>query len=96
MLPKVWWQAFVLRHVEGLPLPEVARGSGLPEEEVRQVLAFTQELLRQKLRDTGWGFLQEEAQATEDFFATAANIELPQNLKPQLAHAETLRNQRKE
>jgi ribosomal subunit interface protein len=52
-LPGEWRKAFVLHHVEGLSMTEVARVIGLPEAEIKRYIEFARANLRQKLIESG-------------------------------------------
>ncbi|RMG54280.1 MAG: sigma-70 family RNA polymerase sigma factor [Acidobacteria bacterium] len=52
-LPRAWRMSFVLYHLEGLSIPEIAEVTGQRVVEVRRNLRYAREFLREKLMESG-------------------------------------------
>jgi RNA polymerase sigma factor (sigma-70 family) len=53
-LPRDWRRALLLSHVEELSGPELARAVGRPEPEVRRIVEYARQYLRDKLVESGF------------------------------------------
>jgi RNA polymerase sigma factor (sigma-70 family) len=84
-LPQAWWTAFVLHHVEGFTVPEIAHMTGRTEDDVARALVYTHEFLRQKLLDTELATLPGADATHLQFFSTVRNVDVPEALSSQLA-----------
>ena len=85
-LPQAWWTAFVLHHVEGFTVPEIAHMTGSTEDDVDRALVSTREFLRQKLLDTELAALPSAPDAAHlQFFSTVVDVDMLEALSGQLA-----------
>ena len=75
-LPRVWRRDFILHHVEGAPVAEIARMTKQTESEVEGNLEYAREYLRQRLREAGFEAPPHD-QAALTIFGTAADVEVP-------------------
>jgi RNA polymerase sigma factor (sigma-70 family) len=76
-LPRASRLAFVLRHVEGLPLTEIARITGRSRTDIERDLDEARKALRQRLVESG---LTAHDRTTQTVFGTAPNVKVPAGL----------------
>jgi len=60
-LPRAWRRALLLRHLDGLAGPRLARALGTSPSEIRRVLDHAQEYVRQRLAESGCRFSRSAA-----------------------------------
>lgn len=80
-LPRSWRRTFVLHHVEGLSVAEIARIMGRSRSEVERDLRHAREYLRQRLVEAGLTPHDDAAQAV---FGTKADVDVPASLRRSL------------
>jgi len=55
-LPRLWRRALLLRHLDGLAGPRLARALGKSPSEMHRVLDHAQQYVRQRLVESGFRF----------------------------------------
>jgi hypothetical protein len=76
-LPRAWRAAFILHHVEGLTIPEVAHRTDTTEDEGKCALLYAREFLRQTCLEADLAELPEDRGAVQRFLSTAADVDVP-------------------
>jgi hypothetical protein len=73
-------RAFVLRHVEGLPVREIARMTGQDESAVEREIEQARQYLRQQLVEAGLVDASQE-DADVSMFGTRVDVDLPKGFR---------------